>query len=230
MAKFGPRVGVIIPTLNAARHLSRAIESILAQRSESIDILVVDGGSTDNSVAIARSHSGVRVIRQRGRGLGNARNEGLAAVTGDYVGFCDADDHWSADALVSRWNTLEQHPDAVAATGKVIFDGVDETPPTALQASRIGTTRAGFTPGALLARRAVFDRLGPFDENMTIGSDTDWFVRLQQSSLQILHVDDVVLHKSAHRDSLSADVTTYRRELMTIARRFIHSRRERGRQ
>src|SRR3954465_4072497 len=92
------RVGVIIPTLNASRHLARAIESVMAQRPAPIDIVVIDGGSTDDSAALARSHSGVRVVYQRGLGLGNARNEGLAAVSGDYVGFCDADDYWSVDS------------------------------------------------------------------------------------------------------------------------------------
>jgi glycosyltransferase involved in cell wall biosynthesis len=225
MTDSAVRVGVIIPTLNAAQHLSRAIESITAQRPAPVDIVVVDGGSTDNSVPLAQSYSGVRVIRQSGRGLGNARNEGLAAVIGDYVGFCDADDRWSAHALVLRLKVLAGHPDAVAVIGQVIFDSLDGAQPTALQASRVGTTRIGFTPGALLARRAAFDRLGAFDEHMTIGSDTDWFVRLQQSSLQTLHIDDVVLHKAARRDSLSTDVTTYRRELMTIASRFIRRRR-----
>lgn len=220
-----PGVGVIIPTLNAARHLSRAIESVLAQRPAPIDIVVLDGGSSDDSVSLARSYSGVRVIHQRGRGLGNARNEGLATVVGDCVGFCDADDRWSVDALASRLNALALHPDAAVVIGRVIFDSADDAPPTAQQAARVGTTRAGFTPGALLARRAAFEQLGTFDEQLTIGTDTDWFVRLQQSPLRTLHIDDVVLHKTARPDSLSTDVAIYRRELMTIARRFIHGRR-----
>jgi glycosyltransferase involved in cell wall biosynthesis len=228
MSNPGPSVGVIIPTLNAARHLARAIESVTTQDSRPIDIVVVDGGSTDDSVAIARSYDGVRVIHQRGRGLGGARNQGLAAVAGDYVGFCDADDRWSADALPIRLNALAEHPDAVVVIGQLVFDSLDDTAPTNLQAQRIGATRTGFTPGALLARRVAFERIGGFDEQLTIGSDSDWFVRLQQSSLQVLSIDHVVLHKTARGGSLSTDVGTYRRELMTIARRFIHRRREQG--
>jgi glycosyltransferase involved in cell wall biosynthesis len=224
-----PRASVIIPVLNAARHLAGAIESVAAQRPLPVDIVVVDGGSTDDSVAVAQSYANVRVIRQRGRGLGNARNQGLAVVAGDYVGFCDADDRWSADALAVRLNAFAQHPDAAAVIGRLVFDSLGSTTPTTSQAGRVGTTRAGFTPGALLARRAAFEQVGAFDEAMTIGSDSDWFVRLQQSSLQVLCIDNVVLHKTARRDSLSTDVDTYRRELMTVARRFIHGRREQDR-
>ena len=230
MTDIVPSIGVIIPTLNAARHLARAIESVVAQRPKPVDIVVVDGGSTDDSVVIARSFAGVRVIHQRGTGLGGARNQGLAAVAGDYVGFCDADDRWSAHALALRLNALAADADAAAVIGRLVFDSLEDTTPTILQAQRVGTTRSGFTPGALLARRAAFEQIGAFDEHMTIGSDSDWFVRLQQSSLKTLRIDDVVLHKSAHSGSLSTDVGTYRRELMTIARRFIHARREKRRQ
>jgi glycosyltransferase involved in cell wall biosynthesis len=223
-----PRVGVIIPTLNAARHLARAIESVANQRPRPVDIVVVDGGSTDDSVAVARSYSAARVIHQRGRGLGGARNQGLAAVAGDYVGFCDADDRWSDRALAVRLKALAEHPHAVAVIGRLVVDRLEDAAPTALQAGRVGTTRSGFTPGALLARRSVFEAIGNFDEYMTIGSDSDWFVRLQQSPLQMLGIDDVVLHKTARRGSLSTDVDSYRRELMTIARRFILRRREQG--
>lgn len=227
MSSPGSRVGVIIPVLNAARHIARALESVAAQQPAPVDILVVDGGSTDDSVAIARSYAGVRTIQQRGRGLGSARNQGLALVEGDYVGFCDADDCWSANALTSRLNAFAQHPWAVAVMGRVVFDCRDGTEPTILQSQRVGTIRAGFTPGALLARRVAFDQLGAFDEQLTIGTDSDWFVRLQQSSLQTLQIDEIVLYKATRAGSLSTDVATYRRELMAIARRFIDGRRGR---
>jgi len=229
MADPGSCVGVIIPVLNAAGHLSRAIESVAAQRPAPLDIVVVDGGSIDDSVALAQSYPAVRVVHQHGRGLGSARNQGLAAVAGEYIGFCDADDRWSTDALALRLNALERDPDAMAVIGQILFDSPKGTTPTRLQTTRVGTTRMGFTPGALLARRAAFDRIGAFDECMAIGSDSDWFVRLQQSSMRLLFIDEVVLHKSARQGSLSTDVDAYRRELMAIARRFIKDQRERRR-
>jgi hypothetical protein len=83
----------------------------------------------------------------------------------------------------------------------------------------------GFTPGALLARRHVFQRVGGFDETLTIGTDSDWFVRLQQSELSLAVLPVVVLYKGARAASLSTDRETYRRELLRVARGFVERRR-----
>jgi len=85
----------------------------------------------------------------------------------------------------------------------------------------------GFTPGALLIRRETFELVGAFDETLSIGADSDWFVRLQTSPRPTLQIDAVVLYKGARNSSLSTDVGAYRRELLTVARRFIASRRVR---
>ena len=74
-------------------------------------------------------------------------------------------------------------------------------------------------------RREVFELVGAFDERLSIGADTDWFVRLQQSPHPARQIDAVVLRKGARGNSLSTDVATYRRELLTVARRFIARRR-----
>jgi glycosyltransferase involved in cell wall biosynthesis len=218
-------VGVVIAVRDGAPYLARAIGSVLAQQPAPMDVLVVDGDSTDDSAAIARSFPGVRVIGQRGRGLGSARNQGVAAVKGDIIAFCDADDRWSADSLARRLDALAAHPAACAVIGRVVLEPLAGSTPTAAQRTRIGRPVPGFTPGALLVRRAAFTRIGRFDEELRIGSDSDWFVRLQQSSWPSLQIDAVVLHKGARGNSLSTDVAAYRRELLTVARRFVDRRR-----
>ena len=96
---------------------------------------------------------------------------------------------------------------------------------TAAQRSRIGQPVPGFTPGALLARREAFEKIGVFDESLAIGTDSDWFVRLQQSAYPVVQIEQVVLWKGARGTSLSSDVAAYRRELLTVARRFIERNR-----
>ena len=84
-----PRVGVIIPVRNGARTIAAAIRSVCDQRPAPIDIVVIDGGSEDGSAALAATFPGVRVIAQAGRGLAAARNQGLRAVTGETIAFCE---------------------------------------------------------------------------------------------------------------------------------------------
>jgi glycosyltransferase involved in cell wall biosynthesis len=217
-------VTVIVPIRNAARTVRTAIESVLGQIPPPAEVICVDGASTDHGASIVRT-LGVAVFPQQGRGIANARNQGIRASTSPWVAFCDADDRWAPDALQVRLRCLTAAPGARAVVGRVVREALTDTPATPAQAQLIGHSVPGFTPGALLAERALFDDIGPFDETLTIGADSDWFVRLEASGWPAHQLDDIVLYKGVRDTSLSADVATYRRELLTIARRFIVSRR-----
>jgi hypothetical protein len=73
-------------------------------------------------------------------------------------------------------------------------------------------------------RRAAFDRVGDFEESLAIGTDSDWFVRLVQSDVSWVLLDDIVLVKGLRTGSLSDDVAAYRAELLTVAREFVRRR------
>ena len=220
-----PSLGVVMPVRNGAKTLAAAIRSVRDQRPAPAEIVVVDGGSEDESVAIATAFPGVRVIAQAGRGLAAARNQGMRDVAGEVIAFCDADDRWTPGALAVRLDHLIAEPGCGAVIGhaeRVLLDGDRATPQ---QASRLGRVTPGYTPGALMARRAVFDAVGPFNETLTIGADSDWFVRLAQSTVRLDVLPALVLQKGARASSLSADIATYRKELLEVARRFLARRR-----
>jgi glycosyltransferase involved in cell wall biosynthesis len=221
-----PKVGVIIPVRNGVRTIAAAIRSVCDQRPAPIDIVVIDGGSEDGSAALAATFPGVRVIAQAGRGLAAARNQGLRAVTGEVIAFCDSDDCWTVGAVATRLNHLAAEPSCDAVIGLVQNVLIDDDAATPQQASRLGRITAGYTPGALMARRETFDAVGLFDETLAIGADSDWFVRLTRSDVRLDVLPALVLRKGARASSLSADVTTYRRELLLVARRFLHQRRQ----
>lgn len=96
-----PKVSVIVPVYNVEKFLPRCLDSILSQSLEDIEVICVDDGSPDNSIDILRRYeardSRVRIIRQENRGLGGARNTGLDAASGEYIGFVDSDDWIDAD-------------------------------------------------------------------------------------------------------------------------------------
>ncbi len=96
---MSPRFSVVIPAFNAAATLARAIESVRAQNWPAHEILVVDDGSTDATAEVAAGFDGVRLIRQRNRGVSVARNAGAAAATGDWLAFLDADDWYAPDRI-----------------------------------------------------------------------------------------------------------------------------------
>ncbi len=94
-------ISVIVPVYNAEKYLDRCVESIVAQTYKNLEIILVDDGSTDNSPAIcdawAKKDSRIRVIYKKNGGVSSARNAGLDACTGDYIGFADADDWMEPD-------------------------------------------------------------------------------------------------------------------------------------
>jgi glycosyltransferase involved in cell wall biosynthesis len=105
------RFSIIIPTFNRVDLLRQTLESLQPVVRRIHEILVVDDGSSDGTVAfLAREHPGVRLLRQTNSGPGSARNRGIEAATGDWVAFLDSDDLWFP------W-TLHHLETAVAATG-----------------------------------------------------------------------------------------------------------------
>ena len=111
------KLSVIIPFLNAESYLNTVVAScVCAQRKGEYEIILVDDGSTDGSPALAEElasqHSGISVIHQENKGLGGARNAGIAAARGEYVWFVDADD-WLEDGAVDYLcRSIGEHPTA----------------------------------------------------------------------------------------------------------------------
>ena len=206
-------VSVIVPVRNAAAHLAAALASVQSQQPAPAEVIVIDGGSTDDSVAIARA--------QEIRGLAAARNQAIRACQQPNIAFCDGDDRWAPGALALRMDALATNSQAWVVIGRVIREQLANTEASAAQLEQVGRPVSGFTPGAMVAHRSTFEEIGFFDETLKISSDSDWFIRLQESPRPAIQIEDIVLYKGARSTSLSGDIEAYRCELLTVARRFI---------
>ena len=160
---MGPRdqlVSVVIPAYNAERFIDEALQSVLAQTHERLEVIVVDDGSTDRTAARVQAYGErARYIRQSNAGVGAARNRGLAAATGDWVAFLDADDLWQPEKLATQLEVASRHP----ASGLVACDGV-----------RFGAE--GVQPGHLLSGWAL--------EQLAAGGTTELSGRFYRESLR----------------------------------------------
>lgn len=225
-------VDVVVVVRNGVDTIGAALDSIAGTGDEVVEgglrcalrILVIDGDSTDGSAEVASTRPGVRVVTQLGDGLGDARNQGVAAGDAEFLAFLDADDLWPAGSLRLRVAHLLAHPEADAVIGHFeVFTRSGELP--ARFDHQDGRRVLGLTPGAMVCRRRVFDRIGPFSTDLSIGTDTDWFSRAIDAGLRIDQLDAVVLRKGIGASNLSHSSARYSRELLTVVRE--HLRRTR---
>lgn len=188
-----PRVSVIVPAYNAAAHVGRAVDSVLAQTWPDLELLVVDDGSSDATLDVLAGYgTRLRVLRQANAGPAAARNHGLREAQGDYVAFLDADDYWEADKVAAQVALLEAHADVgFCSTATRVVDGAGDTVahwpclavgtplPDALFMN--GAAISGSTSG-VMARRSLLQRSGGFDATLRGFEDPDLWTRLAASA------------------------------------------------
>lgn len=221
-------VSVIVVVKDGERYLADALRSIAAQTHPAAEILVVDGGSRDATARIARTWPGVRHLAQTGTGLAQARNQGLAAARSALVAFLDHDDLWEPDKLAAQVAALRDPAADYSLTALRFVLEPGARPPAHLAGAALSEPRTAGTPSALLARRALFARLGGFDERLAIGCDADWFARARDAGAVCAAVDAVLLRKRLHGRNLSTDAARNRREMFEVARRSIARTRGAG--
>jgi glycosyltransferase involved in cell wall biosynthesis len=214
------KISVIMATLNAARFLAEALDSIARQTLPTAEIILVDGGSTDDTRAIACRYPGVRFAAQSGSGLPDAWNCGLATATGDSIAFLDSDDCWTPNKLQLQSSLLQSDLTVQAVVGHVrFFLEAGAACPRSFKPELLQGTYPAPMPGALLIRREALARVGLFDTRFPVACDIDWFARLRDLQIKLVTLPDLLIHKRVHQGNLSlatASQPTYSKELVQL--------------
>jgi glycosyltransferase involved in cell wall biosynthesis len=190
-----PAITVITPAYNVGRYIGEAVDSVLNQTFSNFEYLVVDDGSTDETVAEierrAKVDSRVRLIEGNHEGAARARNIGISQARGQYIAFLDGDDRWQFDFLEKQLELLESLPDDVAAvfcrsrvmsdSGKVYLvrwqrKGRYDLDQMLVQSNpaRVGSS--------LLIKKIAFEQAGDFDVELTSAQDLEMWLRIQRDS------------------------------------------------
>jgi glycosyltransferase involved in cell wall biosynthesis len=226
-----PTVSIIIPCHNAAPWLAQTLESALAQTWLAREIMVIDDGSTDDSLAIARGFEkrGVQVHVQKNAGASAARNKGLGKATGDLIQFLDADDLLMPDKIAAQVAILESGNEGCIATcrwGRFTVDPAAarfvntevfrDFPPVDWLLLHTGAGRM-MHPAAWLVPKAVAQRAGPWDETLSLNDDGEYFARVALAARSIVFSPTgASLYRSRMPGSLSGRKD--RRALESLAR------------
>lgn len=193
-------VSVVIPCYNAGRYIGEAIESVLCQAGGAFQIIIIDDGSTDNSLAVARSFGKkVEIYSQTNSGQSAARNAGIQKARHPLLAFIDADDLWPEHSLAARLEALSAAPDA-----ECVFGAVQQFASPDMDGARARTLNIDETPmvarfaGTMLIQRAAFLRAGPFDPTLRIGEMIEWLARAQLAGIAMTSINRVVLKRRVH--------------------------------
>ena len=220
------RFGVVTPTLNAERYLERTLESIWSQRGGGIEIdhLIVDGGSSDATVEIAQRFPS-RVVVARDGGMYEAVNRGLAGVSGEIVGYINADDEIAPGALARVAEALGRTPSAQWVCGRLEYiDGEDRvlgawTPVRMSLRSYAGIGWSCIPQQTVWARRSFSERVGPYDTGFKNCADYDWYARAMRLSEPLI-LGEVIGRFRLHESNLSYDAERMRSESQAIQERY----------
>jgi len=224
-----PLVSVVIPAYNAAAYLSSTLDSVFAQSYRPIEVIVVDDGSSDGTGEVVRGYPEAVYIRQVNAGPARARNVGVKRASGVYVAFQDADDIWTSGKLEVQVQILESDPKIALVFGDMRnFVSDQDGAPTMFEKYQLGERFFGdsrlvldaldklvgmnFIPtGTVLARKAVLESVGLFDESFRCAEDWDLWLRIALY-WRIAYTPNLVMLRRLHEDNASKKT-----EAMTIA-------------
>jgi glycosyltransferase involved in cell wall biosynthesis len=171
-----PRVSIVVPCHNYGRFLPEAIESALSQDYPNLEVIVIDDGSTDDSLEVAaRYRDQVKVLTQPNQGLARTSNRGASEARGEYFLFLSADDRIEPTYVTELYEALVRTPEASFAYCAARLFGAESGTTPARPFSAFSLIRGrNYVNGSALTRRADYLASGGYPEDLGEGAFDDW--------------------------------------------------------
>lgn len=198
-------ISVIIPLYNKEHYIRATIESVLAQTYNDFELIIINDGSTDNSLRIVSEFEDPRIIivNQKNAGVSAARNHGIRIATGDFISFLDADDTWKSGFLKAMYDLSQQYPQ------ESVFGVAQVNRPITTLPSGISIIKDFcsyfycFCTGSLFLKREVFEKVGFFKQDIQIGEDFDMWLRIGCHYKYIYLNEPFLMHPDVTENNLS---------------------------
>lgn len=208
-----PLVSVITPSYQQGAFIRETIESVLSQDYPHVELIVIDGGSTDKTVSIlqkfAERYGGdrFRYVSEKDKGQSNALNKGLAMAKGEVIGWLNSDDTYAPKAISRAVAALTKHPEYGIVYGRADFTDKHNKHlrPYPVDA-RVDRARlfdvCTVCQPAVFMRKSVLDQVGPIDESLHFCMDYDLWIRIS-AKYRLGFINELMAHSRLHDDSKS---------------------------
>ena len=223
------KVSVIVPTYNRASVIKRALQSIYNQTYNDYEIIVVDDGSTDNTIEILEDerlrNPRLRYIRhKKNMGVSIARNTGIINSAGKYIAFLDSDDEWHREKLEEQVRIMNSNENiGLVYTGsKIIYEGLNNEDIIPVFSGYIFNKlleRNFIAASSVMVPKGIFNEIGLFDERLKIMQDWDMWLRISKRYL-IIPVKKVLIKYYVHEKRISSNLVYRLHDYASIFRKY----------
>jgi glycosyltransferase involved in cell wall biosynthesis len=206
-----PTISCIVPVHNGERFLSEALDSILGQTYQKIEVIVVDDGSTDGTESVTRRYGAkIRYHYQANAGAPAARDQGVRMSNGELVAFLDADDLWHSEKLERQLARFQVRPELDLCFTHVKHFWVSEMQEEEqrFENHRLSQTLPAYLTQALLARQDLFQTVGAFNTGLKFADAMDWFLRAVHQGAVMELLPDALLYRRMHQENGSMESDT----------------------
>lgn len=211
-------LSVIVPTLNSEAFLSRALASIACQSVPILEVLIIDGGSSDLTLSIARNYNElpIQIRSEKDQGVYDAMNKGIAKSKGEIIAILNSDDEWIPDIIHHILNIFQNFPKIDVVHGNIEYVSVKsrkEIKPSKGILRKIGFGLPAVHP-ATFVRASVYSRLGCFDySNFPVCADQAFIYRCLFNNVKFYHLNQIITIMHAGGVSSKHD---YKLELIAL--------------
>jgi glycosyltransferase involved in cell wall biosynthesis len=225
-----PLVSVITTSLNRAQFLERTILSIKNQDYKNIEHIIIDGGSTDNTVEIIKKYEktyNLKWISEKDKNCSEAYNKGFRMASGQVVCSLDSDDIYPKKTISKVAEIFENNPDIDIVFGDLLIADENDKIISCnkyLDFDRETLLNLGvdFSFPATFWRKKVQDKIGLFDEKYLRAGDLDFLFRMGLSGARFYRIDDFLTIYRAHQKQLTKSVSLVEQEREEILEKYLN--------
>lgn len=221
-----PKISVVIPSFNQGRYIERTILSVIGQSYPDLEVIVVDGGSTDETVEIIKRYekSLTYWVSEKDRGQGHAINKGFRRATGSILAWLNSDDQYLPGTLldVARQMGPTDEPKALHGGCVHLYEGSSQAVTDIAKVIPPGRLRVNdliLQPGTFWTR-ALWERTGEIDESYHYLMDWDWFIRAAEVGrfVRSTSIFAIYLHHEGHKTGTGGEKRA--REVLRLIEKY----------